>query len=64
MTTDGYVTTEKLCDHCKEAKERPSKYLIELPIPTKKLSLKVSICPFCDQVGDNNPLLKKAYTPR
>lgn len=40
--------TDKPCQYCKEAKDRDTKYLVELPLTTEKLRLKVRVCPHCD----------------
>lgn len=52
--------TDEPCEHCKESKDRDTRYLIVLPTLTKNLSLKTRVCPTCD--GES--LIEKAYRPR
>ena len=54
------VVTDHVCEYCKEAKDRDTIYLVELPNPTRNQSLKARVCPFCD--GES--LIEKAYSPR
>lgn len=54
------VVTDEVCEYCKAAKDRDTLYLIELPVYTKNLSIKVKVCAFCD--GES--LIEKAYRPR